>query len=212
MADKRLLIGTNNPAKQRFFQENCLKNADIELLTPGDIGCHLDIPETAGSASEIALQKAKAWHEATGLPVVAQDSGMLLLDLPEEHPDQPGVMVRRVAGRELTDDEMAEWYRRLACKHGGMLRFAWVWAWCFYMSEDAYVMKSPSRADLEHNALYLVDEECHTKHEGWPIDSITRISPDGKYLSELAYDELNWEEDSKAFFPEFLRDIQRMLK
>ena len=103
---KTILVGPNNPSKLALIRQD-LVGLGVECVSPADL--HLtDIPaETARSASENALLKAQAWHRASGLPVITEDSGLVFVDLPTDHPDQPGVFVRRVGGKTLTDEEIA---------------------------------------------------------------------------------------------------------
>lgn len=44
------------------------------------------------------------------------DSGLYFDELDEK--EQPGLYVRRVGGKELTDDEMIAYYAALARRHG----------------------------------------------------------------------------------------------
>lgn len=77
---KKLLIASNNDHK---FQEISALLADLplELLKPKDLGIYLDVPETGASYYANALIKARAFHEASQLPVLADDSGLEVVTL-----------------------------------------------------------------------------------------------------------------------------------
>ncbi|MEK0084202.1 RdgB/HAM1 family non-canonical purine NTP pyrophosphatase [Benzoatithermus flavus] len=89
---KRLLIATHNPGKLREFEF---------LLAPHGIGVEgaaaLGLPEpaeTGATFAENALLKARAAAEATGLPALADDSGLVVYGLGGE----PGIHSARWAG------------------------------------------------------------------------------------------------------------------
>lgn len=63
-------------------------------------------------------EKAEAYFEALHMPVFSCDSGLYFDDVAEE--DQPGVHVRTVNGKYLSDEEMTAHYANLAKKYGGL--------------------------------------------------------------------------------------------
>ena len=73
----KLLLGTKNRGKVRellaILNDNDLP--DVELLTVDDRPFS-DVPETGGSFLENARLKARTIAEETGLPVLAEDSGL----------------------------------------------------------------------------------------------------------------------------------------
>lgn len=133
---KTLLIGTNNPSKLHVF-EDYLAGLDIRCVTPASLGLQSSPAENERSALGNAIEKAKAWHKVSGLPVITEDSGLVFLDLPKDHPDQPGVMVRRASGHTMDDKEMLAWYQAVIHRHGGKLRAAWEDAWCVLQNRNA---------------------------------------------------------------------------
>lgn len=88
----RLVLATHNAGK---YRENAalLAPHDLEVLSAGDLG--LPEPEETGSSfEENAVLKARAACEATGLPAIADDSG---LEVPALG-GQPGIYTARWAG------------------------------------------------------------------------------------------------------------------
>ena len=71
----RLLIGTNNPGKLAEIQ-SLLADLPIELVSPGDLGLTLEVVEDGNTYRENAAIKAKAFTKASGLPVLADDTGL----------------------------------------------------------------------------------------------------------------------------------------
>ena len=72
---KKLLIATNNKGKVEEIQE-LLKDLDIELVTPADIGLKLDVVEDGKTYAENAGKKAVAFAHASRLISLADDSGL----------------------------------------------------------------------------------------------------------------------------------------
>ena len=71
----RLLIATNNKGKVKEIQA-ILQGLEIELVLPIDIGVELDIVEDGQTYAENATKKALAFSQASGLPSLADDSGL----------------------------------------------------------------------------------------------------------------------------------------
>lgn len=70
-----ILIATNNPGKLREFRA-LLSDLPVHLLLPGDIGLSLDVIEDGNTYAENAARKATAFSQASGLTVIADDSGL----------------------------------------------------------------------------------------------------------------------------------------
>jgi XTP/dITP diphosphohydrolase len=88
----RLLIATQNEGKIREL-EAILAPLGVALTTPADF---LDVPEAIEDGEtfeENALKKAHHWFTATGLPTLADDSGLVVDALGGE----PGVRSARYA-------------------------------------------------------------------------------------------------------------------
>lgn len=71
----RLLLATHNQGKRREWRA-LLDGLDVELLLPDDLGLHDDVEETGETYTENALLKARALAAASGLPTLADDSGL----------------------------------------------------------------------------------------------------------------------------------------
>ena len=71
----QLLLATHNRGKRREWVA-LLDGLDVELLLPDDLGLTGDIEETGETYTENALIKARTLAAASGLPTLADDSGL----------------------------------------------------------------------------------------------------------------------------------------
>lgn len=72
---RRLLIATGNAGKQREFRR-LLAHLPADLVTPEEIGLHLEVDEPHSTYAENAAVKADAFARASGLLSLADDSGI----------------------------------------------------------------------------------------------------------------------------------------
>ena len=93
-----LLIATNNAHKAAEFRR-LLADADADLVTPAEVGVALEVPETGATFAENARIKAHAFRDASGLPSLADDSGVAVDALG----GRPGVRSARYGGDGLDD-------------------------------------------------------------------------------------------------------------
>lgn len=71
----QMILASTNRGKYREMKAQ-LEPLGVELLFGGDFERPLEVDETGESYAENALLKARAWAEATGLPALADDSGL----------------------------------------------------------------------------------------------------------------------------------------
>ena len=98
MPTTRLLIASNNVHKVVEFRR-LFEGLPYEIVTPADLGLDLDPEETGDTFVENARLKARAFAEASGLPAMADDSGIVVDALNGE----PGVRSARYGGPGLDD-------------------------------------------------------------------------------------------------------------
>ena len=99
----KVLFATKNPAKIKRYS-NKLEEKGVQVLTLQDIDINLQVEENGKNALENAYLKAKAYYDATGIISIGIDDTLFIEGLPDEK--QPGTNVRRVNGKELSDDEI----------------------------------------------------------------------------------------------------------
>ena len=96
----KIILATRNEGKIREMK-SILADLDIELLDYRDVPPMEQPPEDGETFLENALAKAKAVHAATGLPALADDSGIEV----EALEGGPGVRSARYGGEGLSDIE-----------------------------------------------------------------------------------------------------------
>lgn len=101
----KLVIATKNRGKARELGD-LLKGLDIEVLSLSDFPSAVLPPEDGKTFRENALKKARAVFEATGLPSLADDSGLVVDALY----GRPGIFSARYAGEGASDEDN---YRKL---------------------------------------------------------------------------------------------------
>ena len=94
----KLVLASSNRGKVAEFRR-ILAGLDVELLDADDVDLP-EVEETGSTFAENALLKARAARDATGLPAVADDSGLVVDALGGE----PGIFSARYAGRHGDDD------------------------------------------------------------------------------------------------------------
>jgi XTP/dITP diphosphohydrolase len=95
----QLVFATNNPNKLKEVQS--LVPDNIQLLSPEDIGCFEDVPETQDTIEGNAVQKAGYIKEHYGYDCFADDTGLEVFALN----GAPGVYSARYAGPQRNPDE-----------------------------------------------------------------------------------------------------------
>lgn len=207
----KLLFGTGNQAKLSVMRKR-LDKLGIELIGLNDLKAEgKSIPEVAENGStplENARLKALAYYEAFQIPVFSCDSGLYfagsckadtthevaakadsecpLYKVPEEI--QPGVHVRNVNGKCLSDEEMVEYYTGLARKYGNLVA-EYRNAICFVIDEEhIYESMEPSL----YSEKFVITQKPHSaiRKKGFPLDCISVDRKTGKYYYDLADGEL----------------------
>lgn len=176
----KVLFATTNPAKVGKYKET-LKEKNIELITLKDLDLNLHVEENGKNCMENALIKAKAYYEATGIVSIGMDNSLFIEELPEDK--QPGTHVRRVNGKELSDEEMIEYYTGLVKEYGGKLTAKWVYGMVVYGNDGA------KEHTWSKSHFYFVDTASTKRNPGYPLDSIAIIPEFNKYLVELTEEE-----------------------
>jgi XTP/dITP diphosphohydrolase len=94
---KKIVIASNNKGKIREFRQIL---SSYEVLSLADCNLNVDVEETGVTFEENALIKAKAIYEIIGVPVISDDSGLVVDALG----GAPGVYSARYAGEEHNDE------------------------------------------------------------------------------------------------------------
>lgn len=100
----KLLLATNNRGKVREYL-SLLSQIPFDLVTPGEIGITAEVSEDGDSYEANARLKAVTLAEASGLPALADDSGLEVDALGGE----PGVRSARYAGEGASDRQRIDY-------------------------------------------------------------------------------------------------------
>ena len=176
-----ILYGTGNPAKLEAMRRR-LERLNIEIIGLRDVEGEIPNVEEDGSTPlENARKKALEYYKAFHMPVFSCDSGLYIDNIPEE--EQPGVHVRTVNGKYLSDDEMIEYYTGLARKYGD-LTARYRNAICLVMDEENIYEAMEENTASEK---FIITSKPHStiRKEGFPLDSISLDIATGKYFYDL---------------------------
>lgn len=94
----KLVLASKN-AKKLVEMQDILSHLGVEVCLQSDVGVDVDVEETGTTFEENSLLKAKAVMEASGLPAIADDSGLCVDALN----GAPGVYSARYGGEGLDD-------------------------------------------------------------------------------------------------------------
>ena len=185
----KLLYGTGNPAKLSAMRKR-LEQLDIELIGLSDLKAEgktiPEVVEDGNTPLENARLKALAYYKAFLVPVFSCDSGLYFDNVPKEV--QPGVHVRNINEKCLSDNEMIEYYSGLVRTYGNLVA-RYRNAICFVMDENhIYEAMEPT---MESEKFILTDKPHSTiRKKGFPLDSISLDIRTGKYYYDLPEDKL----------------------
>ena len=130
---------------------------------------------------ENARQKALCYYDFYRIPVFSCDSGLYFEGLPQEL--QPGIHVRTVGGKYLTDEEMLEYYGGLARKYGD-LRARYRHAVCLVMDRE-HIYEAMDDSTASEVFLLKSVPYAGVRHKGFPLDSLSVSLGTGKYFYEM---------------------------
>lgn len=202
----KLLYGTGNPAKLQAMRRR-LQGMELEIAGLKDMEKKApDVPEDGATPLENARQKALAYYEAYGIPVFSCDSGLYFEGAPKEI--QPGVHVRTVGGKYLTDEEMLAYYGSLARNYGNLKARYWN-AICLVLDRE-HIFESMDESLASRPFLLTSVPHSRILQKGFPLDSLSVDMETGKYfydLEEEKVDRVAVDDGFLAFFRRFLSSL-----
>jgi len=176
-----LIYGTNNPAKL----ESMIKMLDgLNLSITGLRVLNMELKEAEETGKDPlsnATQKAISYFEQIKQPVFSCDSGLYFEGVDEN--DQPGVLIKRIHGHNLSYKEMLSYYSNLATRYGGRLTAYYKNSICLVMNENS-IYKYDGE-DIQSEKFYIVDTPHKTYRDGFPLDSLSVEIQSMKYYYDL---------------------------
>ena len=135
------------------------------------------------------------------MPVFSCDSGLYIDGIPQE--EQPGIHVRTVNGRYLSDEEMLEHYSGLARKYGD-LTARYRNAICLVLDEE-HIYRAMDKS--MESAPFIITSRPHSaiRKKGFPLDSLSVDIRTGKYYYDLEEKELDQVATGDGFLDFFRR-------
>ena len=179
MGSGKLLVATRNVGKLKELSA-LLSGAPFELVSLSDVGIDEDVEETGSTMEENATLKATTYARLSGMPTLADDSGLEVEALGGE----PGVFSARYAGEGASDAQRIDFLHK---KLQGIPEDSWN---ARFRCVIAIVWPS--------EPVELYTGECYgmiIKHprgsNGFGYDPAFLIPALGKTMAELTSDEKN---------------------
>lgn len=194
---KQIIFATSNESKSKRFSRG-LKEHGIEVLSLKDIDIKLDVEENGDSAIENALIKARECYRLTKKPCMGMDDTLYMEGVPEEK--QPGLFVRRVNGKSLTDEEALDYYTNLVKEYGkdGKINCKWIYGLAVINEKGEEATYTWSKDNF-----YMVSSKSDKINPGYPLNSISKYKKLDKYFTDVTLDDikiLNNNEDDVVDF------------
>ena len=181
---KQIIFATSNESKAKRFNKG-LKELGIEVLSLKDINLKLNVEEDGSTAIENALIKARECYKKTGMPCMGMDDTLYMEGVPEER--QPGLFVRRVNGKSLTDEEVLLYYINLVKEYGkdGKINCKWIYGLAVINEKGEESTYTWSKDDF-----YMVSNRSNKINPGYPLNSISKYKKLDKYFTEVTDEDM----------------------
>ena len=169
-----MIFASNNKGKIKEIKE-IFTNYEIQSLN--DVNLDIDIIEDGKTFYDNAYKKAKTIFDLTGIPTLADDSGLIFTELK----DWPGVNTKRIASDQSNDEHERN---IMLIEKGKELHNKEIQAICtlVYVDKDNTI-------EATGKMIGTIANEEHYGN-GFGFDKVF-ILPDGRYVSELSPSEKN---------------------
>ena len=169
-----MIFASNNKGKINEIK-SIFKN--YEILSLNDVNLDIDIVEDGKTFYENAYIKAKTIFDLSGIPTLADDSGLVFTELG----DWPGVNTKRIA-TNYDDDEHSR--NMMLIEKGKELENKEIQAVCalVYVDKD-HTLEVTGK-------MYGTIGDHEVPGNGFGFDRVF-VLPDGRYVSELTKEEKN---------------------
>lgn len=179
---EKVLIASTNSGKIAIYS-NILDKINMPFCSLQDLQINIHVEETGNTEAENAYLKAKAYHDETGLPVISNDSGLIIEKFNPE--DQPGVFVRRYNGKELSDEETIKIFSEKLKQVGGESESYFNVALVICDKNGEYKSRNFK------SYRYMVSTPSPIIQKGLPLRSLDFNKKLNKYMSEMTIAEAN---------------------
>ena len=195
---KQIIFATTNQSKSKRFSKG-LKELGIEVLSLKDIDVKLDVKEDGSTAIENALIKARECYKKTKKPSMGMDDTLYMEGVPEDK--QPGLFVRRVNGKSLTDEEALEYYTNLVKEYGkdGRINCKWIYGLAVINDKGEESTYTWSKDDF-----YMVSTRSDKINPGYPLNSISKYKKLDKYFTDVTLEDMKMLNDNEDDVVDFI--------
>lgn len=116
---------------------------------------------------------------------MGMDDTLYMEGVPEDM--QPGLFVRRVNGKNLTDEEMIEHYTNLVKKYGinGRINCKWIYGLAVINENGEETTYSWFKDDF-----YMTSSRSDKINPGYPLNSISKYKKLDKYFTEVTLEDM----------------------
>ena len=173
----KLVLASQNKGKLKEMQA-ILGELGIEVVLQSELGLCIDVEETGTTFAENSLLKAKAVMEASGLPAIADDSGLCVDYLQ----GAPGVYSARYGGEGL--DDTGRWQLLLKNMEGKENRA------CKFVSVICCAFPDGTQL-MARGEVHGVVAQGPSGEGGFGYDPIFWLPEQGKSMAELTAEEKN---------------------
>lgn len=173
----KAVLASHNKKKMAEMRA-ILSELGVELLSQADVGVDIEPEETGTTFEENARIKAEAIMQATGLPAIADDSGLVVDALNGE----PGVYSARYGGEGL--DDTGRWQLLLKNMEGTENRA------CRFVSVICCAFPDGSQL-MTRGECHGVVAEGPRGEGGFGYDPVFWLPEKGKSMAELSPEEKN---------------------
>lgn len=195
---KQIIFATSNESKSKRFSKG-LKELGIEVLSLKVINIKLDVEENGSTAIENALIKARECYKKTNKPCMGMDDTLYMEGVPRDL--QPGLFVRRINGKSLTDEEALEYYTNLVKEYGkdGRIDCKWIYGLAVINEKGEEATYTWSKDNF-----YMVSSRSDKINPGYPLNSISKYKKLDKYFTDVTLDDIKILNDNEDDVVDFI--------
>ncbi len=183
----KIIFASHNQNKVAEIRKMLPKN--IELLSLSDIDYHEDIEEIGATLEENSKIKAETIFQHTGIPTIADDTGLEVYALNME----PGVYSARYAGTQKSDqDNMRKLLKSLDGKENRKARFRTIFT---FVAQDFFEQfEGLVEGQIQHEQIgnmgfgydpIFIPEDKNLTFAEMTIDEKNKISHRARALAKL---------------------------
>lgn len=194
-----ILIASTNQGKISIYKQ-VLDELGLKCTSLAELTVNEPVEENGKNELENAIIKAKAYHNITKMPVIANDNGLTIDKFSPQ--DQPGALVRRYNGKEMSDKDLLDIYIQKLNEVGGESTGHYTVALALIDNKGNLYTREfyPKR--------HFINKPSKTLLKGIPLSSLAYDEKTGKYLSEMSTLERNqYEAEEMQKQKDFIKEV-----